>query len=94
MRGRGLHQVCQMLIRHSIDALVFIDPHPFDGFAAGHLPDHLITLTNDRLADLIASLNVEAVDRTVWIELRPCCGLDCPLGLVLGHLVFFLLFLV
>jgi hypothetical protein len=28
----------------------------------------------------------------VWIELRPCCGLDCPLGLVC-HLVFFLLFL-
>jgi len=71
-----------MLIRHSIDRLVFIDPHPFDGFAAGHLPDHLITLPDDRLTDLVRGFDVEAVDRTVWIKLCPCCGLDCPLGLV------------
>ena len=71
-----------MLIRHSIDRLVFIDPHPFDGFAAGHLPDHLITLPDDRLTDLVRGFDVYTVDRTVWIKLRPVCWLDCPCGLV------------
>ena len=58
-----------MLIRHSIDRLVFIDPHPFDGFTAGHLPDHLITLPDDRLADLVRGFDVYTVDRTVWIPM-------------------------
>ena len=84
MRGRGLHQVCQMLIRHSIDRLVFIHPHPFDGFATGQAPDHHVTLANVRLADLVGVGDVDGILCTVWIEVCPVGGLDCK-----GHVVLF-----
>ena len=80
MRGRGLHQVGQMLICHSIDRLVFIDPHPFDGFAAGHLPDHHVTLSNVGLTDLVGVFDADGELCTMWIEVCPVCGLDCPSG--------------
>ena len=77
-----------MLVRHSVNAFILVDPHPFDRFAAGHLPDHLITLANDRLTDLIGGVDVGALDRTVWIKLCPVGGLDCPSGL--DHVVWLL----
>ena len=84
MRGRGLHQVGQMLIRHSIDRLVFIHPHPFDGVATGQAPDHHVTLANVRLADLVGVGDVDGILCTVWIEVCPVGGLDCK-----GHSVLF-----
>ena len=87
MRGRGLHQVGQMLIRHSIDRLVFIHPHPFDGVATGQAPDHHVTLANVRLADLVGVGDVDGILCTVWIEVCPVGGLDSEGGLI--HLVLF-----
>ena len=75
-----------MLIRHSIYALVFIDPHPSDGVACGHLPNHLVTLTDDWLADLVCCVNVGALDRTLRIKVCPVGGLDCPSGLDHGRI--------
>ena len=70
-----------MLICHSINALIFIDTHPLDRVAAGHLPNHLITLTDDRLADLVCCGDVGALDCTLRIKVCPVGGLDCPSGL-------------
>ena len=81
-----------MLVRHSVNAFILIDANPFDRFAAGHLPDHLITLANDRLADPVCCINVGALDRTVWIKLCPVGGLDCPSGL--DHVVWFVVCIV
>ena len=84
MRGRGLDEVGQMLIRHSINALVFIDPHPLDGVATGETPDHHIAFPNGRLADLVSVGDVDGILCTVWIKVCPVGGLDGK-----GHLVFF-----
>ena len=84
MRGRGLDQVGQMLIRHSIDRLVFIHPHPFDGVATGQAPDHHVTLANVRLADLVGVGDVDGILCTMWIKVCPAGGLDCK-----GHSVLF-----
>ena len=84
MRGRGLDQVGQMLIRHSVNALVFIDPHPLDGVATGQTPNHHVTFPNGRLADLVSVGDVDGILCTVWIKVCPVGGLDGK-----GHLVFF-----
>ena len=84
MRGRGLDQVGQNRIRHSIDRLVFIDPHPLDGVATGQTPDHHIAFPDAMLADLVSVGDVDGILCTVWIKVCPVGGLDCK-----GHLVFF-----
>ena len=48
-----------MLIRHSINALVFIDPHPLDGVATGETPDHHIAFPDAMLADLVSVGDVD-----------------------------------
>ena len=84
MRGRGLDQVGQMLIRHSVNALVVIDPHPLDGVATGETPNHHVPVFNAMLADLVSVGDVDGILCTVWIKVCPVGGLDCK-----GHLVFF-----
>ena len=78
-----------MLIRHSINALVFIDPHPLDGVATGETPDHHIAFPDAMLADLVSVGDVDGILCTMWIEVCPVGGLNGE-----GHVVCFLLFLV
>ena len=89
MRGRGLDEVGQMLIRHSINALVFIDPHPLDGVATGETPDHHVTFPNVGLADLVSVGDVDGILCTVWIKVCPVGGLNSK-----GHLVCFFVVLI
>lgn len=77
----------QMLIRHSVDRFVSIDPNPFDRIAAGHAPDHHVTVFNVVLADLVGMVDVDGVLCTMWIEVCPVGGLNGEGGLV--HLVLF-----
>ena len=76
--------MCQNAIRHSIDALVFIDPHPLDGVTTGETPDHHIAFPDAMLADLVSVGDVDGILCTVWIKVCPVGGLDCK-----GHVVFF-----
>ena len=76
-----------MLIRHSIDRFVLIDPNPFDRIAAGHAPDHHVTVFNVLLTDLVSMSDVDGILCTVWIEVCPVGGLDSKGGLI--HLVLF-----
>ena len=89
MRGRGLDQVCQMLIRHGIDALISIDPHPLDGVATGETPNHHVPVFNAMLADLVSVGDVDGILCTVWIEVCPVGGLNSE-----GHLVCFFVALI
>ena len=73
-----------MLIRHSVDRFVLIDPNPFDRIAAGHAPDHHVTVFDVVLADLVSMSDVDGILCTVWIEVCPVGGLDCK-----GHSVLF-----
>ena len=76
-----------MLIRHSVDRFVLIDPNPFDRIAAGHAPDHHVTVFNVVLADLVSMSDVDGILCTVWIEVCPVGGLNGEGGLI--HLVLF-----
>ena len=76
-----------MLIRHSVDRFVSIDPNPFDRIAAGHAPDHHVTVFNVVLADLVSMSDVDGILCTVWIEVCPVGGLNGEGGLI--HLVLF-----
>ena len=73
-----------MLIRHSVDRFVLIDPNPFDRIAAGHAPDHHVAVFDVVLADLVSMSDVDGILCTVWIEVCPVGGLDCK-----GHVVLF-----
>ena len=83
--GRCLDQGGQVLVCHSIDGLVSVDPHPCDGVTAwGHLKNHhvfplpmaVVHLAPD-LGDLISVGDVDGIVATVGIELAPGCGLNC-----------------
>ena len=76
-----------MLIRHSVDRFVLIDPNPFDRIAAGHAPDHHVTVFDVVLADLVSMSDVDGILCTVWIEVCPVGGLNGEGGLI--HLVLF-----
>ena len=76
-----------MLIRHGVDRFVSIDPNPFDRIAAGHAPDHHVTVFNVVLADLVSMSDVDGILCTVWIEVCPVGGLNGEGGLI--HLVLF-----
>ena len=76
-----------MLVRHSVDRFVSIDPNPFDGVAAGHAPDHHVAVFDVVLADLIGVGDVDGILCTMWIEVCPVGGLDSEGGLV--HVVLF-----
>ena len=76
-----------MLIRHSVDRFVLIDPNPFDRIAAGHAPDHHVTVFDVVLADLVSMSDVDGILCTVWIEVCPVGGLNSEGGLI--HLVLF-----
>ena len=78
-----------MLIRHSIDALISIDPHPLDGVATGETPNHHVPVFNAMLADLVSVGDVDGVLCTVWIEVCPVGGLNSE-----GHLVCFFVALI
>ena len=69
-----------MLIRHSVDRFVLINPNPFDRIAAGHAPDHHVAVFDVLLADLVSMFDADGELCTVWIEVCPVCGLDCPSG--------------
>ena len=73
-----------MLIRHSVDRFVSIDPNPFNGVALCHAPDHHVAVFNVVLADLVSVGDVDGILCTVWIEVCPVGGLDCK-----GHVVLF-----
>ena len=77
-----------MLIRHSIDALVSIDPNPFNGVATGQPPNHHVPVFDAMLADLVSVGDVDGILCPMWIEVCPVGGLNGE-----GHLLFFLLFL-
>ncbi len=76
-----------MLIRHSVDRFVSIDPNPFDGVALCHAPDHHVAVFNVVLADLVSMSDVDGILCTVWIEVCPVGRLDSEGGLI--HLVLF-----
>ena len=69
-----------MLVRHSVDRFVSIDPNPFDGVALCHAPDHHVPVFDVVLADLVSMFDADGELCTVWIEVCPVCGLDCPSG--------------
>ena len=92
MRGRGLDEVGQMLIRHSVDRFVLIDPNPFDRIAAGHAPDHHVAVFDVVLADLVSMSDVDGILCTVWIEVCPVGGLDSEGGLV--HVLCFVVLII
>ena len=92
MRGRGLDEVGQMLIRHSVNALVFIDPHPLDGVTTGETPDHHIAFPDAMLADLVSVGDVDGILCTVWIEVCPVGGLNGEGGLV--HVLCFVVLII
>ena len=66
-----------MLIRHSVDRFVLIDSNPFDRIAAGHAPDHHVTVFNVVLADLVSMVDAGGILCTVLIEVCPVGGLHC-----------------
>ena len=76
-----------MLVRHSVDRFVLIDPNPFDGVALCHAPDHHVPVFDVVLADLVSMSDVDGVLCTVWIEVCPVGGLDSEGGLI--HLFLF-----
>lgn len=92
MRGRGLDQVGQMLIRHSVDRFVSIDPNPFDRIATGHAPDHHVAVFDVVLADLVSMVDVDGVLCTMWIEVCPAGRLDGEGGLV--HVLCFVVLII
>ena len=87
MTRRSLDEVCQMLVRHSVDRFVSIDPNPFDGVALCHAPDHHVPVFDVVLADLVSMSDVDGILCTVWIEVCPVGGLNGEGGLI--HLVLF-----
>ena len=87
MTGRSLDEVCQMLVRHSVDRFVSIDPNPFDGVALCHAPDHHVAVFDVVLTDLVSMSDVDGILCTVWIEVCPVGGLNGEGGLI--HLVLF-----
>ena len=70
----------QCVIRHSVDALVFVDPNPADGVAAwGDAPDHHVAALVHLLpqgSDLIGVGDVDRPVATVGIEVCPVGGLN------------------
>lgn len=92
MTGRSLDKVGQMLIRHSVDRFVSIDPNPFDRIAAGHAPDHHVAVFNVVLADLVSVGDVDGILCTVWIEVCPVGGLNGEGGLV--HVLCFVVLII
>ncbi len=81
-----------MLIRHSVDRFVSIDPNPFNGVALCHAPDHHVTVFNVVLADLVSMSDVDGVLCTMWIEVCPVGGLDSEGGLV--HVLCFVVLII
>ena len=81
-----------MLIRHSVDRFVLIDPNPFDRIAAGHAPDHHVAVFDVVLADLVSMSDVDGILCTVWIEVCPIGGLDSEGGLV--HVLCFVVLII
>ena len=81
-----------MLIRHSVDRFVLIDPNPFDRIAAGHAPDHHVAVFDVVLADLVSMSDVDGILCTVWIEVCPVGGLDSEGGLV--HVLCFVVLII
>ena len=92
MTGRSLDKAGQMLIRHSVDRFVSIDPNPFDRIAAGHAPDHHVAVFNVVLADLVSVGDVDGILCTVWIEVCPVGGLNGEGGLV--HVLCFVVLII
>ena len=76
-----------MLVRHSVDRFVSIDPNPFNGVALCHAPDHHVAVFDVVLADLVSMSDVDGILCTVWIEVCPVGGLNGEGGLI--HLVLF-----
>ena len=81
-----------MLIRHSVDRFVLIDPNPFDRIAAGHAPDHHVPVFDVVLADLVSMSDVDGILCTVWIEVCPVGGLDSEGGLI--HVLCFVVLII
>lgn len=69
-----------MLIRHSVDALVFIDTNPADGVATwGDPPDHHVAAVVHLLpqgGDLVGVSDVDRPVAPVGIEVCPVGGLN------------------
>lgn len=74
-----------MLIRHSVDALVSIDPHPCDGVACGESENHHVF--RGALGDLISVGDADAVVCPMLIELAPGSGLDGEAWLIVHVLI-------
>ena len=81
-----------MLIRHSVDRFVLVDPNPFDRIAAGHSPDHHVTVFNVVLADLVCIVDAGGILCTAWIEVCPVGGLNGEGGLV--HVLCFVVLII
>ena len=81
-----------MLIRHSVDRFVSIDPNPFDGVALCHAPDHHVAVFDVVLADLVSVGDVDGILCTVWIEVCPVGGLNGEGGLV--HVLCFVVLII